>query len=86
VDRIVKWVVKSIAWIVTILVISPINWLWKISLIMVGTVLTTICRILLFVGRILYSPFDPFFQFSRKKAGFFAKKIKKWVNLLYNRE
>jgi len=86
VDRIVKAIAKFLERVITVLFISPIKWVWKLLLLSVGLVLTTICRILLFIGRIMYSPFDPFFQFIRKKAGFFAKKIKKWVNLLYNRE
>ncbi|WP_227397271.1 spore cortex biosynthesis protein YabQ [Jeotgalibacillus aurantiacus] len=57
---------------------APVRWLWFL--------LKMICRFLLAVILLLLTPFQPFFQFSRKKSTFFAKKIKLWLNLLYNRE
>ncbi|PPA68544.1 spore cortex biosynthesis protein YabQ [Jeotgalibacillus proteolyticus] len=86
VDRVVKWVVKVITSIFTIFVFTPILWIWKLILLIAIGGFTVFCRILQVVGRIVAFPFRPFIQFSRKKGIFFAKKIKKWLNLLYNRE
>lgn len=86
IDRIVKWIVRTVLLTFTLLIITPLVWLWKLVRTTVVFIVSIICRILLFGARLVFSPFDPFFQYIRKKCTFFAKKIKKWLNLLYNRE
>lgn len=86
IDRIIKWIVRTVIAIVTAILITPVIWLGKLLLAAVLLIGTGFCRILLMIGRLLMSPFKPFFQFFSKKGSFFAKKIKKWLNMLYNRE
>jgi len=86
IDRIVKWIVRTILLTLTVLIVTPLIWLWKLVQTTVLFIVSIICRILFFIGRVLLRPFDPIFQYIRKKCTFLAKKIKKWLNLLYNRE
>ncbi|TDL30414.1 spore cortex biosynthesis protein YabQ [Jeotgalibacillus sp. S-D1] len=86
IDQIIKWIVRTCTVILTAMLITPLMWIWKLILGAVLLIGSVLCRILLMIGRLLWSPFKPFFQFFSKKGSYFAKKIKKWLNLLYNRE
>ncbi|TFE01927.1 spore cortex biosynthesis protein YabQ [Jeotgalibacillus sp. R-1-5s-1] len=70
--------IEKIGHLIFRILFAPVRWLWFLF--------KMICRFLLAVILLLLTPFQPFFQFSSKKSTFFAKKIKLWLNLLYNRE
>ncbi|MDG5473818.1 spore cortex biosynthesis protein YabQ [Jeotgalibacillus sp. ET6] len=86
IDRIVKWIVRMLTLIIGALIFTPIFWIVKLIRAIFQTLFSGICRIFLVIGKILTRPFQPFIQFLKNKQSFFAKKIKKWLNLLYNRE
>ncbi|KIL52465.1 spore cortex biosynthesis protein YabQ [Jeotgalibacillus campisalis] len=86
IDSVVKWIVRTLALIISVLFLTPIIWILNVIKAIFLPLFSGICRIFMAVGRILIKPFHPFIQFLKNKQTFFAKKIKKWLNLLYNRE
>lgn len=74
--RIFNWLSWLTITILTILFL-PFKWIWSAIMLL----LTVILRLLAFITR----PFHPISQFLQKKWSILAKKIKLWLNLLYNR-
>lgn len=73
-------VLNWLAWLsiktITIFLL-PFKWVW----LLVVLILSAMWRLLSLLGR----PFHPISLFLQKKASILAKKIKIWLNLLYNR-
>ncbi len=82
IDNIIKWIGRVIVFIFSVLIVTPVLMIWRL----VRAVGRVLLSSILVVAGFLYRPFDSFLQYSLKKLAFFPKKIKKWLNLLYNRE
>ena len=85
VDNVIKWIVRAIITVFTVMIVSPILLILRVIQTVGGGLFSAVCRILLFILRLIYKPFDPIFQYSRKNFTLFAKKVKKWLNVLYNK-
>ncbi|TFD98352.1 spore cortex biosynthesis protein YabQ [Jeotgalibacillus salarius] len=75
--RILNWLSWLLVTMIKILFL-PFKWLWTA----VALILYAIWQLLSFISR----PFHPISLFLQKKWSILAKKIKTWLNLLYNRE
>ncbi|KIL52522.1 spore cortex biosynthesis protein YabQ [Jeotgalibacillus soli] len=85
IEKIIKWVSRVLIITFTIVVVTPLRWGWRIFMLVMAGLLSLVCRLLSIFWWILSRPFAPFLSKIPNYRILIAKKVKKWLNLLYNR-